>query len=93
MINEQTKLQAGMNTHWKLKDGEGVVVDFTTGNYFVLDDVCAFLWKKLMNGPHTMPELVEAALDEYDAQPEEVSENVRNFCEYVLAEKLAECRP
>jgi|GEM_PF-1435217 len=84
------KLKAGSNTHWKLKDGEGVVVDFTTGNYFVLDEVCTFFWKKMMAKPQTMPELVDAALAEYDAERDEVAKNVRNFCEYVLAEKLAE---
>jgi hypothetical protein len=40
-----------------------------------------------------MPELVEAALAEYEAEREDVAENVRNFCEYVLAEKLAEQAP
>ncbi len=90
MINEATRLKAGANTHWKLKNGEGVVVDFTTGNYFVLDEVCSFFWKQLMASPQSMPELVEAALAEYEAEREEVAENVRNFCEYLLAEKLAE---
>lgn len=90
MISDQTRLKAGNNTHWKLQDGEGVVVDFTTGNYFVLDDVCSFFWKKMMSSPQSMPDLIEAALAEYDAEREEVAENVRNFCEYVLTEKIAE---
>lgn len=89
-MNETTKLKAGANTHWKIKDGEGVVVDFTTGNYFVLDDVCSFFWRRLMDKPHSMPELVEAALEEYDAEREQLAENVKNFCEYVMSEKLAE---
>jgi hypothetical protein len=89
-LGEHTRIRAGGNTHWKLKDGEGVVVDFTTGNYFVLDDVCSFFWRQLMAKPQTMPELVSAALEEYEAERAEVAENVRNFCQYVLAEKLAE---
>jgi hypothetical protein len=93
VIGLDTKLRAGDNTHWKLKDGEGVVVDFTTGNYFVLDDVCSFFWKRMMDKPHTMQELVEAALEEYEAERDEVAANVKNFCEYVLSEKLAERAP
>jgi hypothetical protein len=89
-MNENTKLKAGANTHWKIKDGEGVVVDFTTGNYFVLDDVCSFFWRRLMDKPHSIPELVDAALEEYDAEREQLAENVKNFCEYVMNEKLAE---
>lgn len=79
-----------MHTHMKLKDGEGVLVDCTNGNYFVLDDVCSFFWKRIMERPQTMQDLVSAALEEYEAEPEEVSVNVRNFCEYVVNEKLAE---
>ena len=90
MITGASKLKAGANTHWKIKDGEGVVVDFTTGNYFVLDDVCSFLWQRLMQAPHSMPELVDAALEEYEADRGEVEENVKNFCQYVMSEKLAE---
>jgi len=67
-----------------------VVVDFSSGNYFVLDEVCSFFWKQLMLKPHTMPDLVLAALAEYEADHAEVTENVRNFCEYILAENLAE---
>lgn len=90
MIPVETRLRAGENTHWKLKDGEGVVVDFTTGNYFVLDDVCSFFWRRMMEKPQTMGELVDAALEEYEAERGEVAENVKNFFEYVLSENLAE---
>ncbi len=90
MIGDHIRLKAGSHTHWKVKDGEGVVVDFNTGNYFVLDDVCSFFWKQLLEKPRTIPELVSAALAEYDAEHDEVAENVRNFCEYVMAEKLAQ---
>lgn len=83
------RLRAGDNTHWKLKDGEGVVVDFTTGNYFVLDDVCSFFWKRLMEKPCSVDELVDAALEEYEASRDEVALNVQKFFEYVLSEKLA----
>lgn len=92
MITETMKLQAGPNTHWKMKDGEGVVVDFTTGNYFVLDGVCSFFWKRLMDRPHSVSELVNAALEEYEADRDELTENVRNFFTYVMNEKLAELR-
>ena len=90
MSDEAKKFRAGANTHWKLRNGEGVVVDFETGNYFVLDDVCSFFWHRLMEKPHSVSELVTATLEEYDVDPGEAAESVRRFCEYMTAEKLAE---
>ena len=86
----EIRIRAGAHTHWKRKNGEGIVVDFATGNYFVLDEVGAFYWQCLVDHAHSVGELVDATLAEYEAERTEVTKNAQNFYDYVLRENIAE---
>lgn len=67
-----------------------MVVNMTSGNYYVLDEVSGFLWRQLEEKPAGLSELEASLLDEYDTTPEECRENIENFCKYMLAEQLVE---
>ncbi|MGZ3695684.1 MAG: PqqD family protein [Bdellovibrionota bacterium] len=76
------------NAHTKVVDGEVLVIDTASGNYFVLNEVSGFLWQTLETKSCGVPALLSSLLEEYDITQEECSENVENFCRYMLAEKL-----
>jgi hypothetical protein len=69
-------------------EDEVVVVNMTSGNYYVLDDVSTFLWNQLEEKPAGVNELLASLLEEYETTKEECLENIENFCRYMLAEKL-----
>ena len=71
-------------------EGELMVVNMTSGNYYVLDDVSGFLWRQLEEKPANLGELEAVLLDEYETTPEVCRENIENFCKYMLAEQLVE---
>lgn len=69
-------------------EGDMVVVNMKSGNYYVLDDVSTFLWKQLEATPANVTELETALLEEYDTAAEECRVNIENFCRYMLEESL-----
>jgi hypothetical protein len=72
---------------------ETMVVNTDTGNYYVLDDVSAFLWKQIEAGATSEAELLERLLEEYETSPEECRKNIENFCRYMVEEKVLHPRP
>jgi hypothetical protein len=71
-------------------EGELMLVNMTSGNYYVLDDVSGFLWRQLEQNPASADELEAQLLAEYETTPAECRENIENFCRYMLAEQLVE---
>ena len=77
------------NVHTKeVKGEESVIVDFNTGNYYVLDGVSTFLWRQIQAGQATVDEMQAALLEEYETTAEQAQENIGNFCRYMVEEKL-----
>lgn len=64
-------------------NGETVILHFDSGNYFGLNDVGTLVWK-MIEQPHSVRELREAILREYEVEPEQ--------CERELLKLLGELR-
>lgn len=84
----ETKVQAGQHTNWREMNGEAVVVDFNSGNYYVLDDVTSFFWRQAIDKPISISSIIAATIDEYEIDSSTVEENAKNFCAYMIAEKM-----
>ena len=67
---------------------EAVVIHFTSGNYYVLDPVSAFVWETVTKGPHSFSEILEALTEEFEIDKSAITSDIRNFCTYMLEEKL-----
>ena len=70
--------------------GEGfAVLNHDSGTFFVLDEVAAFLWNELASP--TTPERLSAAVGAaYDAAPDQIEGDVRNFLESMIESRLIE---
>lgn len=85
-----SRFRVAKDVHCKIVKEEAVVVHFTTGNYYVLDPVSAFLWDCVSKEPLSFDGLVDAVLEEYETERASILSDVKNFCDYMLAEKLVE---
>ena len=89
-LDPNAKLKPGPEVRFKNVKNEAVVIHFTTGNYYVLDPMSAFLWESVSKEPLSFEALLEAVLEEYEADKAAITPDVSNFCRYMLDEKLLE---
>ena len=54
---------------WRLVEGEVVLLNVTTGQYYSLDEVGSRVWALLPSTGLTLTALRDALLSEYDAEP------------------------
>lgn len=68
--------------------GDGLaLLHHDTGTFFVLDEVGAFIWKRLAR-PATADELTGAVMDAFEAPPDKVGIDVRNFIQSMVDAQL-----
>jgi hypothetical protein len=68
-------------------DGEVVLIDFDTGNYYSLDGVGAHIWS-MIEGSATVAGIAEALADRYEAQPADIETAVGDLIAQLQAEGL-----
>ena len=59
-------------------DGEVVMMNADSGNYYGLDGIAAHIWQ-LLETPQTEQDLVNALVKEYEVTPEECESDVTAF--------------
>ncbi|ADV46003.1 PqqD family protein [Nitratifractor salsuginis] len=69
-------------------DGEMVLLDMNTENYFGLDSVASDIWKLLQEGK-TIGETYEALLEIYEVDPETLRKDLETFIDNLLENRLA----
>lgn len=69
-------------------DGEMVLLDMNTENYFGLDSVASDIWKLLQEGK-TIQETYDALLAMYDVEPETLKNDLETFIKTLVDNKLA----
>jgi hypothetical protein len=72
------------DVHARPFDGELVVLDLTSNNYFGLDDIGARIWSELAQG-RDLDTTILLLAEEYDAPRSEIAADV-----FELAERLVE---
>jgi hypothetical protein len=68
-------------------DGEIVVLQVTTGTYFGVDDVGAFIWRRLQE-PMTVQDLCSAVVARYDVELADAAEDLDRFLNDLLGAGL-----
>lgn len=61
-------------------NGEKAMIDFNTGNYYLIKGVGNVIWDMLSN-EITVKEIIDSLLKEYDISPEECEKQVIEFLE------------
>lgn len=69
-------------------DGEMVLLDMNTENYFGLDGVASDIWKLLQEGK-TIQQTFDALLEIYDVEPEQLKNDLEAFIDKLVENKLA----
>lgn len=69
-------------------DGEMVLLDMDSENYFGLDAVASDIWKLLQEGK-TLQETEETLLEMYDVEPEQLRSDLKAFVGKLVESKLA----
>jgi hypothetical protein len=73
-------------------DGEAVIMDMQSGNYFGLDAIGTEIFQ-LMAQPILVSELCRKLEAEFDATPETIREDVLHLCNEMLQHGLIEVAP
>ena len=69
-------------------DGEMVLLDMNSENYFGLDAVASDIWQLLQEG-RTLQETEDALLEMYDVEPEQLHSDLKAFVGRLIESKLA----
>jgi ornithine carbamoyltransferase len=69
-------------------DGEMVLLDMNTENYFGLDSVASDIWKLLQEGK-TIEETYETLQEIYEVDPDVLKSDLETFISGLLENKLA----
>lgn len=72
----------------RVVDGEALLIDLQTGNYFSLNAVGTRIWENL-DGSHTVQEIIRIVSDEYDVDVERAEADVLTLVNDLISEGLA----
>ena len=72
-------------------DGEVVILGFSTGSYFSLDQVGAFVWD-LIQKPQKVSAIRDAILEEYEIDPVHCERDLITLLEKLIDKQLVDIR-
>jgi hypothetical protein len=72
-------------------DGEMVLLDMESENYFGLDEVGTAIWQE-MQEKETLQEVFEALLEQYEVEAEVLERDLSDFVEKLLDSGLVEVK-
>jgi hypothetical protein len=68
-------------------EGETVILQLESGNYFSLNEVGAFIWGELTQ-PQVVQDLCTRVLEEFDVEGDECERDVMKLLEQLLTEEM-----
>lgn len=71
----------------EILDGEAVIIDFNTGNYYSLDDVGTAIWSFIQQGA-SLSEILEGLAGRYEGERAKMESGLRNFLADLKRENL-----
>jgi hypothetical protein len=72
----------------KVMDGEAIVIDLSTGNYYSLEGAAGMIWSAVQQGA-TVEQIANEAHRLFDVDAEHASADVTAFCASLVSEELA----
>jgi len=88
-MDSDRKYKVAESVHSQLVDGELVILDMKTEKYFGLDSVGSDIWK-LIDEENSFQEILDAMLEMYDADPDQVNRDIEDLIEKLLTDNLIE---
>jgi coenzyme PQQ synthesis protein D (PqqD) len=71
----------------KVIDGEAIIINLANGVYYSMDKVGALVWD-LLQGGHTLEEVISVVTNRYDVAREQAETNVRDLVQELVQENL-----
>lgn len=71
----------------KVIDGEAILINLGNGIYYSMDKVGGLIWE-MVEGRHTLSEIVEAVVRRYEVAREQAETDVRTLSQQLLEENL-----
>lgn len=87
-MNSQTIVMATSNHVATEMSGETVILNFTTGEYFGLDEVGALVWKHIQQ-PVTVADLCDIIMAEYEVDADQCLADVQAMVSDLVTHQLA----
>jgi hypothetical protein len=91
MIELVDHFEAAPNVHARVFDGELVILDLASGNYFGLNDVGAEFWEQMCAG-RSVAEAAEVLQRRYATEREALIRDLRELAEELLERGLVRRR-
>ncbi len=89
MIKLNQVVTKGKEIPWNFIDEEAVLLNLDSGHYYILNDTGRRVWE-LLDGEHTVEEIVECIFEEYEVEREKASQDVFRLLEELEGELLIE---
>jgi hypothetical protein len=83
-----TRLAPHPDVVWRLVEGEVVLLNITTGQYYSLDEVGTRVWSLLPQTGSSLEGLRNALLKEFDADASDIDRDLRDLFGRLLAADL-----
>jgi hypothetical protein len=83
-----TRLAPHPDVVWRLVEGEVVLLNITTGQYYSLDEVGTRVWSLLPAAGSSIEGLRNALLEEFDADPAVIDRDLQDLFSRLLAADL-----
>lgn len=87
-LNSDTKITPHADVVWRLVEGEVVLLNVMSGQYYSLDAVGSSVWTMIPAEGATFAAVREAALAEFDATSEQVTEDLESFMARLVSADL-----
>lgn len=71
----------------KVMDGEAILINLSNGIYYSMDKVGGYVWE-MIEGTHSLAEIVEAIVGRYDISPEKAQADVDRLAAELVQESL-----
>jgi hypothetical protein len=81
------RYRCAKNVHTRVFDGELVVLDLESGEYFALDLIGTALWTGLELGK-TVEEIADKVVEEYDVARERALTDLATLCDELVTRRL-----
>lgn len=78
-LRAETRVSPHPDVVWRLVEGEVVLLNVSSGQYYSLDEVGSRVWGLVPPDGITVGALRDALLAEYDATPEEIESGLLSF--------------
>jgi hypothetical protein len=81
-------LRAADDVAAKVIDGEAIIINLTTGNYYSTDQVGAVIWELIQQGRHNAEAIIASVTGRYDVARDQAQRDVQRLVEQLRHENL-----